>query len=87
MSRAILPKPVETSKQPKAIEAPKQPKPAEADPYSKFLNCKVEARLYDGARVIGTLTNASAYALLLDTPNGLVIINKAFLVSVSVVGQ
>jgi hypothetical protein len=85
MSRAILPKPVETSKQPKAIEAPKQPKPAEADPYSKFLNYKVEARLYDGARVIGTLTNASPYALLLDTPTGPVIINKAFLVSVSVI--
>jgi hypothetical protein len=58
------------------------PKPAEADPYSKFLNHKIEARLYDGARVVGTLTNASPYALLLDTPAGSVIINKAFLVSV-----
>ena len=82
MSRAILPKPVEAARQPKAIEAPKQPKPAEADPYIKFLNHKIEARLYDGARVIGTLTNASPYALLLDTSNGPVIINKAFLVSV-----
>jgi hypothetical protein len=90
MSRAILPKPAETAKQPKAVEAPKQSRSAEAakhdsDPYAKFLNCKVEARLYDGARIIGTLTNASPYALLLDTPNGRVIINKAFLVSVSVV--
>jgi aconitase B len=85
MSRAILPKPVEAAKQAKAVEASKQPKPAEADPYIKFLNHKIEARLYDGARVIGTLTNASAYALLLETPNGPVIINKAFLVSVSVV--
>jgi hypothetical protein len=87
ISRAILPKPVETSKQSKTIEAAKQSKPAEADPYSKFLNCKVEARLYDGARVVGTLTNASPYVLLLDTPTGPVIINKAFLISVSVVGQ
>jgi hypothetical protein len=76
MSRAILPR------QAKPVEAPKQPQPAEADPYIKFLNCKIEARLYDGARVVGTLTNASPYALLLDTPAGSVIINKAFLVSV-----
>ena len=80
MSRAILPKPVEAPKQVKAVEAQKH----DSDPYSKFLNCKVEARLYDGARVIGTLTNASPYALLLDTPAGPVIINKAFLISVSV---
>ena len=68
----------------KPVAAPEAPK-HDSDPYSKFLNHKIEARLYDGARVVGTLTNASPYALLLDTPNGLVIINKAFLVSVSVV--
>jgi len=38
--------------------------------------------LHDGARIIGTLTNASPYALLLETPAGPAIINKAFLVSV-----
>jgi hypothetical protein len=72
MSRAILPR------QAKPVEAPKH----DSDPYSRFLNHKIEVLLHDGARIIGTLTNASPYALLLETPAGPAIINKAFLVSV-----
>jgi hypothetical protein len=78
MSRAILPKPA------KPVAAPEAPK-HDSDPYAKFLNHEIEALLHDGTRVVGKLTNASPYALLLDTPAGSVIINKAFLVSVSVV--
>jgi hypothetical protein len=75
MSRAILPR------QAKPVAAPEAPK-HDSDPYAKFLNHRIEVLLHDGARVVGILTNASPYALLLETPSGPTIINKAFLVSV-----